>query len=231
VFSDTSFLYFVDWKLGVADYTEQVAFLLDEDTYPDVSWENLGADLASQSIQVLDAFKLTLDTTCSEGVMDSITATWADADDPSLDAIDENTQSWSDEDTTQALQQAKDLLAALAQTGEAMVELSLESTDGNHGFEIHQYHDVDPVLYEHVLHALVDISAFEGYTLEYNDGASDRLSGYSKDATVFYTELDLSHYSSHEILEKRHALMTQVNTNPALVPLRERLEAHFHAHA
>lgn len=136
--------------------------------------------------------------------------------DPPSDGVDMSDQmNWSSQDI-QALQQTL-ALAWMAMRTRAGVSIEIQSACDDTDAEIEMTLFGEPDCkdadntdliksYEDLVRGLVDLNSFEGTSWEYNDGPTDRMSGYSQyTIELLSCEIDplSSRLSSHQILSAR----------------------------
>lgn len=193
IFADNSFLQFEGWALQAADASGDTSFVLDYNDY-----KGLAVDIENEAAVVLSN-TLDLDPE-EESLLEAVRTSFHDADDPPLDESDEQT-SWTSDDVAKAEDLAQKVFVYLAESSDAYLEFSLESIDEGDGVCVHNSELIDGDKFVEIMESLLDMTVFQGFTYEYNDGAYDRMSGYSRDGTVMWRELDLTAYSAHQIMD------------------------------
>lgn len=234
LFGDNTFLTHRDGRIAVPDDWNDAVLGLEE-----ASIDDLADDVANGAAVVLDHHGLdpvwACTTTDAEGatngaepwchlsLAEEMLRIWHDHDDPPFDGQGEE---WNNLESTPICDQLLDLFLAMGNAhSEIRFSLLSASNDGDAGI------NTDNLETEHfpedlflaVANATIAFGQLTGGQWEYNDGPTDRQSGYNFDAAVAhlsYGPEDWNAASAHARLRARDHLLEMARTDSRLEDLR-----------
>ena len=168
-----------------------------------------------------------------DDLIDQIARTYQDNDDPPFDPSGADAPAWDNTAELRIVEHATPLFLALARNIEAMVSFTVVAADPDGDHLGHVYEDesdgehIDVDLFLEALPIVAPIEQVTGATWAYNDGATDRQSGYHAACEHYAYTLTAESLgvSAHQFLAHKNAFRARVIQDPDLADLRERLLA------